>query len=75
MMLETLKEIYYEVAGNDDIEITPKTKISDGLGLSSFGKVQLICAVEERFDIEIPNKVLASFKTVNDIIKYLENNT
>ena len=73
-MLEILKEIYTEVTGAEAPDITPKTKLSEGLGLSSFGKIQLVCAVEDRFGISIPNKVLASFKTVNDIIKYLEKN-
>lgn len=74
-ILETLKEIYYDVTGSNEPEITPKTKLSEGLGLSSFGKIQLVCAVEERFGINIPNKALSSFKTVNDIIKYLKKNT
>lgn len=74
-MLDILKEIYYEVTGNYDLEITPKTKLNEELGLSSFGKIQLVCAVEDRFDISIPNKALASFKTVDDILKYLKKNT
>ena len=74
-MLAALKEIYRDVTGLDTPEITPKTKLSEGMGLSSFGKIQLVCAVEERFDISIPNKTLSSFKTVNDIIKYLEKHT
>lgn len=73
-MLEELKAIYLDMTGNEDRDITPKTRIADGLGLSSFGKVQLVCAIEDRFDIEIPNKALASFKTVGDIVKYLEKN-
>lgn len=73
-MLDTLKEIYYGLTGFTDVEITPRTKIEDGLRLSSLGKVQLICAIEDRFDIEIPNKALASFKRVRDIVRYLEEN-
>ena len=71
-MLEVLKELYYEVTGNYDFEITPKTKLDGDIGLSSFGKIQLVCALEDRFDISIPNKTLASFKTVDDILKYLK---
>ena len=52
-MLEQLKAIYFELTGNSDADITPKTKIADGLGLSSLGKVQLVCAIEDHFDIEI----------------------
>lgn len=73
-MLEELKTIYYELTGNEDVKITPKTKLKDGLKLSSLGKVQLVCAIEDRFDIEIPNKALSGFKTVQDILRYLEQN-
>ncbi len=71
-MLEELKKIYYDLTGNVDVPVTPKTKLKDGLNLSSLGKVQLVCAIEDHFDIEIPNKALSSFKTVQDIVKYLE---
>lgn len=71
-MLEILQEIYHDVTGNDGSEITPKTKLNEEFGISSFGKIQMICAVEDRFDVSIPNKVLASFKTVDDILKYLK---
>ncbi len=71
-MLEILQEIYHDVTGNDTSQITPKTKLNGELGISSFGKIQLICAVEDRFDISIPNRVLSSFKTVDDILKYLK---
>ena len=71
-MLETLQEIYYELTGNYDIAITPKTKLDKELALSSLGKVHLICAIEDRYDIEIPNAKIRSFKTVQDVITYLE---
>ena len=74
-MLEKVKEIYYSVTGNYDLEITPKTKLNDELLLSSYGKIELICAIEDRFGISIPNKALSSFKTVDDIVKYLKKNT
>lgn len=74
-MLEILKEIYSDLTGDYDTEITPKTKIENDLNLSSFGKVQLICNLEDRFDIEIPVSEIRKFKTVKDLIKYLEKNT
>ena len=73
-MLEQLIRIYVELTGNEDVAITPKTRIDEDLSLSSLGKVQLVCAVEDHFDIEIPNKALSKFKTVQDIVRYLEKN-
>lgn len=74
-MLEILKEIYSDLTGDYDTEITPKTKIEGDLDLSSLGKVQLVCNIEDRFDIEIPVSEIRKFKTVKDLIKYLEKNT
>lgn len=74
-MLETLKEIYSNITGDYDTEITPKTKIEGGMNLSSLGKVQLICSIEDRFDVEIPVTEIRKFKTVKDLIKFLEKNT
>ena len=71
-MLETLKEIYYEVTGNYGLEITPQTNLNEGLGLSSFGKIRLICAVEDVFEIEVPNAELRKLKTVQNLIDLIE---
>lgn len=73
-MLETLQEIYSNITGDYDTEITPKTKIEDGMNLSSLGKVQLICSIEDRFDVEIPATEIRKFKTVKDLMKFLEKN-
>lgn len=73
-MLEILKEIYSDLTGDYDTEITPKTKIDSDMDLSSLGKVQLICSIEDRFDVEIPVTEIRKFKTVKDIIKFLEKN-
>ena len=73
-MFETLKDIYYETTGNYNLEINPKMRLDSDLGLSSYGKIQLISAIEDHFDIEIPNKTLRRMKTVGDLIKYLEKN-
>ena len=71
-MLNRIKTIFTEVTGKTDISITEKTRLDDSLGLSSLSLIQLICALEDEFDIDIPNSEIKKFKTVNDIIKFLE---
>jgi acyl carrier protein len=51
-----------------------KTKIEKIPELSSLGVVQLICGLEDEFDIEIPNSALKKIKTVGDVVKFLEKN-
>ena len=71
-MFDTVVEIYRDITGDETTQITPKTKIHGGLQLSSLGIAQFICEIEDRFDIEISSKDLQSFKTVQDIVDYLE---
>lgn len=71
-MFETIVALYRDLTGDYDTEIRPKTKIKDGLHLSSLGKVQLICEIEDHFEIEIPAEDLKSFKTVQSIVDYVE---
>ena len=70
-MLEKLKEIIKEHTGSD-IDITEDTVLLTDLGMSSFDLVQLVCAVEDEFDIEIPDKEIKNFKTVGDVIGFIE---
>ena len=54
-MLNRIKNIFTEVTGKTDISITEKTRLDDSLGLSSLSLIQLICALEDEFDIDITN--------------------
>ena len=70
-MLTELQKLFNDVVGREDIELTLKTKLKD-LPLSSLGLVQLICAMEDEYDIEISNADMKKFKTVKDVVEYLE---
>ncbi len=70
-MLTELQKLFNGVVGREDIELTLKTKLNE-LPLSSLGLVQLICAIEDEYDIEISNADMKKFKTVNDVVHYLE---
>lgn len=70
-MLAELQKLFNDVVGREDIELTLKTKMKD-LPLSSLGLVQLICAIEDEYDIEISNADMKKFKTVKDVVEYLE---
>ena len=70
-MLTELQKLFNDVVGREDIELTLKTKMKD-LPLSSLGLVQLICAMEDEYDIEISNVDMKKFKSVKDVVEYLE---
>ena len=73
-MLERIEKVFTEVTGVSEPNLTLKTKIDKIPELSSLGVVQLICGLEDEFDIEIPNSVLKKIKTVGDVVKFLEKN-
>lgn len=70
-IIERLQELAQTVLGRDEIVLTKRTKFED-LGVSSFGMVQLICAIEDEFDIEIPNVAIKSINSVPAAVKYIK---
>lgn len=71
-MLEKLAKLVYNQTGDDGIEITRDSVLLADLGMNSFDLVNLVCEVEDEFDIEIPDRIIGSFKTVGDVINYIE---
>lgn len=53
-------------------KITLDAKLKDDLNLDSLDSVELIMSAEEEFGIEIPDEDVMNFKTVNDIVNYIE---
>lgn len=73
-MLKRIEKVFSEVTGQTDVSFTEKTKIDKKLGISSLGIIQLICGLEDEFDVEIPNSAIKKFKTIKDVIVFLEKN-
>lgn len=74
-MIDRIEKIFTEVTGKKDISITQRTRLDNSLGISSLGLIQLICAIEDEFDIEIPNSAIKKFKTVGDVADFIKKNT
>jgi acyl carrier protein len=70
--MERIKKILVDRLGIDESKITENSSFLDDLGLDSLDIVELIMALEEEFDIEIPDKDAEKMKTVGDAIKYLD---
>ncbi len=73
-MIETLKRILTDYVSVDTSTITEETDFKQDLGLNSFELADLACAVEDEFDIEIPNRAVHTLLTVGDVIKFIEEN-
>ena len=74
MILDTLKSILEEQLDIDPESITEDTDIMDDLGADSLDIVELMMTVEEEFDITINESDAQSFKTVGDVVNYIEAN-
>ncbi len=71
-MLERLAKIIREYTGETEPNINRDTVLISDLGLNSFELVNLVCSVEDEFDIEIPDRAIKNFKTVGDVIDFIE---
>jgi len=73
MVFEKIKEIIAEqLALEDDSVITLGTSLTKDLEADSLDAVEIIMAIEDEFDIEIPDEDAEKFQTVADIVSYVE---
>lgn len=72
-MFDRTVEILSDFAG-DDAEITLDSALVDDLGLSSLDVINVVAAFEDEFDIEVPDRIIPTLRTVQDIVNYLEEN-
>lgn len=73
-MIEKVKEILAKELDLELDEIRPESDIQEDLGADSLAVMEIVMALEEEFEIEIPDSVTANIKTVKDILDYLEAN-
>ncbi len=72
---EKIKQIIAEQLGVKLEEIKPESSFVDDLGADSLDTVELVMALEEEFNIEIPDEDAEKMTTVADAIKYIEKKT
>ena len=70
--LEKVKKIIVEQLGVDIDEVTPEASFVDDLGADSLDTVELVMALEEEFDFEIPDEDAEKIAKVQDAVSYIE---
>lgn len=73
-MIKRIEKVFSEVTGRDDLNFTEKTRLDKNFEFTSLSFIQLICGLEDEFDVDIPNSMVKKIKTVGDIVKFLEKN-
>ncbi len=71
-MFEDVKKLLAKQLKLDESATTPDSKIMEDLGADSLDVLQILMTIEEEHGIVIPDEALAEFRTVNDIVNYVE---
>ena len=74
MVFDKIKEIIAEQLGVEEDVITVDTNLMKDLEADSLDAVEIIMAIEDEYDIEVPDEDAEKFQTVADIVKYVEDN-
>ena len=73
-VFEKVKEIIVEQLGVAESAVTEEASFIDDLGADSLDIVELIMALEEEFDIEIPDSDAENVVTIGDVVDYIKDN-
>lgn len=73
-MFEKVRDVIAEQLDVDDVEgITMETSLMKDLEADSLDAVEIMMALEDEFEITIPDEVAEGFKNIGDIVKYVES--
>lgn len=72
---DRVKQIIVEQLGVDAAEVTPNAHFVNDLGADSLDTVELVMALEEEFDTEIPDEQAEKIQTVGQAIDYIKENS
>lgn len=72
-MFEKIQEIIAEKLSVDAKEVTLESSFIDDLNADSLDIVELIMALEDELEMEIPDEDVEGFKTVGDVVNYVKD--
>ena len=74
MIFEKVQEKVADQLSIDPEDVTMESSFIEDLGADSLDIVELLMALEEEFDIEIPDEEAEKLVTVGDVVDYIKNN-
>ena len=72
-MLEEMRKMIAQQLNCEESEITADTSFKDDLGADSLDLFEMVMALEEEFEVEIPTEDLENIKTIGDVENYLQS--
>ena len=70
---DRIKKIIVEQLGVNEDQVKPEAKFIEDLGADSLDTVELVMALEEKFETEIPDEDAEKLQSVGDVIKFVED--
>lgn len=72
-IFDRVKKIIIDQLGSEEAEVTMEASFVDDLGADSLDIVELVMALEEEFDLEIPDDEAEKIRTVGEAVKYIQS--
>lgn len=74
MIFDKIRDIIAEQLGAEKKDITMSTNLMKDLEADSLDAVEIVMAIEDEFEIEIPDEDAEQFQLVSNLVKYVEAN-
>ncbi len=75
MIFDKIKDIISQELDVDPDKITMDSSLQDDFDADSLDIVDIVMSIEDEFDVEIPDDSEDIFKTVGDVVRYVEENS
>ena len=74
MVFERIRQILMDQLDLEEEKITMESDIVDDLEADSLDVVDLVMTIEDEYSLEVPDDQIENFRTVGDVVRYIEEN-
>ena len=75
MVFERIREIICDQLDLDEDKVTTESDIVEDFDADSLDVVDLVMSLEDEFGLEVPDEQIENFRTVGDVVRYIEENS
>lgn len=75
MVFERIRQILCDQLDLEEEKVTMESDIVEDLEADSLDVVDLVMTIEDEFGLEVPDDQIEGFRTVGDVVRYIEENT
>ena len=75
MVSERIREIIFDQLDLEEDKVTMDSDIMEDFEADSLDVVDLVMSIEDEFGLEVPDDQIENFRTVGDVVRYIEENS